>query len=89
MVQYASIDRSITDLSFEVMPTFMIRLVEERGHLAAFRTYQKQPDKRSLPLVAQLHGWLHNWKVRYAEALVDALDLDRVTAPMDGVLANV
>jgi len=70
-------------------PESMIRLVQERGHLAAFRTYQKQPDKRLLPLEAQLHGWLHNWKVRYAEALVDALDLDRVPAPLDGVLAHV
>jgi hypothetical protein len=67
----------------------MIRLVEERGHLFAFRTYQKQPDKRSLPLEVQLHGWLHNWKVRYAKALVDALDLDRVPAPLDRVLAHV
>jgi OLD-like protein len=70
-------------------PERMIQLVEERGHLAAFRTYQKQPDKRSLELEAQLHGWLHNWKVRYAEALVDALDLDHVPAPLDGVLAHV
>ena len=70
-------------------PERMIQLVEERGHLAAFRTYQKQPDKRSLELEAQLHGWLHNWKVRYAEALVDALDLDHVPAPLDGVLARV
>jgi len=70
-------------------PESMIQLVEEREHLAAFRTYQKQPDKRSLPLEAQLHGWLHNWKVRYAKALVDALDLDHVPAPLDGVLAHV
>ncbi len=70
-------------------PARMLELVEERGHLAAFRTYQKQPDKRSLPLEAQLHGWLHNWKVRYAAALVDALDLDRVPAPLDAVLAHV
>lgn len=70
-------------------PERMIQLVEERGHLAAFRTYQKQPDKRSLELEPQLHGWLHNWKVRYAEALIDALDLDHVPAPLDGVLAHV
>ena len=70
-------------------PESMIQLVEERGHIAAFRTYQKQPDKRSLPLESQLHGWLHNWKVRYAKALVDALDLERVPAPLDGVLAHV
>jgi hypothetical protein len=70
-------------------PERMIQLVKERGHLAAFRIYQKQPDKRSLPLEAQLHGWLHNWKVRYAKALVDSLDLDHVPAPLDGVLAHV
>jgi len=68
-------------------PQRMLRIVEERGHLAAFRTYQKQPGKRALALDAQLHGWLHNWKVRYAAVLVEALDLDRVPPPLDGVLA--
>jgi hypothetical protein len=68
-------------------PERMLQLVEERGHLAAFRTYQRQPGKRLLTLEAQLHGWLHNWKVRYAAALVEALDLDRVPPPLDGVLA--
>ena len=70
-------------------PERLLRLVEERGQLAAFRTYQRQPEKRALALEAQLHGWLHNWKVRYAAALVDALDLDRVPAPLDGLLAYV
>jgi hypothetical protein len=67
----------------------MLQLVEERGQLNAFRTYQRQPDKRSLPLEAQLYGWLHNWKVRYAAALVGALDLDHVPAPLEAVLAHV
>jgi hypothetical protein len=67
----------------------MLQLIEERGQLAAFRTYQRQPEKRALSLEAQLHGWLHNWKVRYAAALVDALDLDRVPVALDGVLAYV
>ena len=65
----------------------MLALIEERGQLAAFRTYQRQPDKRALSPEAQLHGWLHNWKVRYAAALVQALDLDRVPAPLHDVLA--
>ena len=69
-------------------PERMLQLVEERGQLAAFRTYQRQKEKRTLRLEAQLHGWLHNWKVRYAAALVDALDLDRVPAPLDAVLAR-
>jgi len=67
----------------------MLQLVEERGQLSAFRTYQRQKEKRSLLLEDQLHGWLHNWKVRYAAALVGALDLGRVPAPLDGVLADV
>ena len=66
----------------------MLELVEERGHLAAFRTYQRQPEKRSLPLEAQLHGWLHNWKVRYAAALVTALAPDRIPAPLLAVLSE-
>jgi hypothetical protein len=66
----------------------MLQLVEERGQLAAFRTYQRQKEKRSLLLEAQLHGWLHNWKVRYAAALVGALDLERVPEPLNGVLAR-
>jgi hypothetical protein len=70
-------------------PERMLRLIEERGQLAAFRSYQRQPDKRPLSLEAQLLGWLHNWKVRYAAALVDALDIDRVPRPLDGVLASV
>ena len=67
----------------------MLELVEERGQTSAFATYRKQPDKRERPLEEQLHGWLHNWKVRYAGALVDALDLDRVPPPLDAVLAHV
>jgi hypothetical protein len=67
----------------------MLQLIEERGQLAAFRTYQSQTQKRALSLEAQLHGWLHNWKVRYAAGLVDALDLGSVPPPLDGVLASV
>ena len=67
----------------------MLELVERRGQLTAFQTYRKQPAKRDQPLEAQLHGWLHNWKVRYAAPLVDALDLDRVPTPLDSVLRHV
>ena len=67
----------------------MLELVESRGQLGAFGTYRKQPAQRAKPLEAQLHGWLHNWKIRYAAALVEALELDRVPAPLDRVLAHV
>ena len=67
----------------------MLELVESRGQLGAFSTYRKQPAQRAKPLEAQLHGWLHNWKIRYAAPLVEALDLGRVPPPLDGVLAYV
>lgn len=68
-------------------PERMLALVAERGRRSAFETYRRQPAKRALSLEAQLHGWLHNWKVEYAAPLVDALHLDRVPRPLDAVLA--
>ena len=68
-------------------PERMLELVEERGQLGAFATYRKQPAQREKPLEAQLHGWLHNWKIRYAAPLVEALDLARVPQPLDGALS--
>ena len=67
-------------------PERMLDLVESRGQLGAFTTYSKQPAQRSKPLEGQLHGWLHNWKIRYAAALVEALELDRVPHPLERVL---
>ena len=67
----------------------MLELVEARGQLGTFTTYRKQPAQRAKPLEAQLHGWLHNWKIRYAAPLVEALDLDRVPRPLEQVLAHV
>jgi len=67
----------------------MLELIEARGQLGAFTTYRKQPAQRAKPLEAQLHGWLHNWKIRYAAPLVEALDLDRVPRPLEQVLAHV
>ena len=67
----------------------MLELVEARGQLGGFTTYRKQPAQRAKPLEAQLHGWLHNWKIRYAAPLVEALDLDRVPRPLEQVLAHV
>jgi hypothetical protein len=70
-------------------PERMLALVEARGQLGAFTTYRKQPAQREKPLEAQLHGWLHNWKIRYAAPLVEALDLTRVPRPLDQVLTHV
>lgn len=66
----------------------MLELIETRGQLGAFSTYRKQPAQRAKPLETQLHGWLHNWKIRYSAPLVEALDLGRVPPPLERVLAH-
>ena len=56
----------------------------------SFRTYQKQPAHRGRARTgAAVRGFLTNWKVRLAAPLVEALDLDRVPRPLDGVLAHL
>jgi hypothetical protein len=81
------------DLEDELVRCLGVDTMEEilaaQGILASFRTYQKQPAHRARPVEAQVHGFLHNWKVDLAAALVGALDLDRVPRPLDGVLAHV
>ena len=59
------------------------------GRLVSFRTYQKQPAHRGRTAEEQLRGFLTNWKIRLAAPLVEALDLNRVPRPLDGVLTHV
>ena len=76
------------ELSRALGPVAMEELLEAQGELSAFRTYQKQPAHRDEPIEAQLRGFLWNRKLRYAELIVDALDLDRIPRPLDRVLAH-
>ncbi|MBZ2198323.1 TOPRIM nucleotidyl transferase/hydrolase domain-containing protein [Occultella gossypii] len=67
-------------------------VIDERGELGSFRTMQQQPAQRDRPLDAQLRRFLGTRggrKIAYAPALIDALDLGRVPAPLDGVLGAV
>ena len=70
-------------------PDRMERLIDAHGDLRSFRTYQKQPAHRDRSTEEQLSGFMWNRKIRYATLLVDALDLDRVPRPLDGLLAHV
>jgi hypothetical protein len=76
------------ELTRAVGPDGMERVLAEQGELRAFRTYQRQPAHRDRPLEDQLHGFMWNRKQRYAELLVEALDLERVPRPLDRVLAH-
>jgi hypothetical protein len=72
-----------------VSPASVEEIIEAQGDLGPFRTYQKQPAHRERPIDEQLWGFMWNRKIRYARLLVEALDLDRVPRPLDGVLAHV
>lgn len=64
-------------------------VIEAEGDLRALRTFQRQPAQRIRSAEHQLHrfmGSIGGRKVRYADALVEALDLDRVPRPLDALL---
>ncbi len=83
----------VTDLEDELVRALgseaVLRVIDEQGETARFRTFQKQLAKRELPLEEQLWRFMWNRKIRYAPLLVEALDLGRVPRPLDGVLAYV
>ena len=73
-------------------PGAVERVVETQGDIGPFRTLQKQPEWRGRPLHDQLRRFFGSGgrrKIRYARFLVEALELDRVPRPLDGVLRHV
>ncbi|HEY7794752.1 MAG TPA: TOPRIM nucleotidyl transferase/hydrolase domain-containing protein [Gaiellaceae bacterium] len=73
-------------------PDAVLDVAAAQGDLGAFRTLQKQAAWQGQPVEAQLRRWLGSGgrrKIRYARLLVEALDLDRMPRPLDGVLAHV
>ena len=86
----------VADLEDELIralgPAFVEAVVESEGDLGSFRTFQKQPAWRGQRLDGQLRrfmGSADRRKLRYARLLVDAIDLDGIPRPLDGVLAHV
>ena len=86
----------VRDLEDELIralgPETVQSVLGQEGELAVFRTFQRQPEWRDRPVGDQLHrfvGTKSGRKARAAAALVDALDLDRVPRPLDGVLGRV
>lgn len=70
----------------------VLRILEQDGEAGRFRTFQRQPAQRGRPLEAHLHRFLgirSGRKIRYGRLLVEALDLERVPAPLDAVLSDV
>ena len=86
----------VPDLEGELIRALGADRVEEvvaaHGDLGPFRTLQKQPEWRGRPPEEQLRRFMGSGgrrKTRYARFLVEALDLDAVPEPLDGVLAHV
>jgi hypothetical protein len=68
------------------------RIIEAQGELRSLRTLQRQPAQRGRPAQDQLRRFMSGRsgnKHRYARLLADAVDLNRVPRPLDGVLARV
>ena len=85
----------VDDLEDELIRALGPEKVEEilaaNGDLRPFRTMQKQPEWRGRPVYDQLRRFLGSGarrKIRYARFLVEALELDRVPSPLDGVLEH-
>jgi hypothetical protein len=83
------------DLEDELIRALGADAVEEildaNGDLGSFRTLQKQAAWRGRLVEDQLRRFMGSGarrKLRYAALLVEALDLDRVPQPLDGVLAQ-
>jgi len=76
------------ELTRAMGPAAMEEMLEARGELRAFRTYQKQPAHRQEAIGAQLSGFLWNRKLEYGALIVSALDLDRIPRPLIQVLAH-
>jgi hypothetical protein len=68
----------------------VVEVIDQQGELHLLETFQQQPFQRERPLTDQLHrfcGTRSGRKERLAGALAEALPLDRVPAPLSGVLA--
>jgi hypothetical protein len=67
------------------------QVVEAQGELGSFRTFQQQPAwraRRSQEQLRRFIGTHSGRKIRYAQLLVDALELTSVPRPLDRVLAH-
>jgi len=69
-----------------------LEVVAAQGDIGSFRTFAKQPAHRDETRDQQLHRFLGTRSGRknlYARALTEALDLNRVPAPLRALLAHV
>ncbi len=86
----------VADLEDELIralgPAVVEQVVDAQGELAAFRSFQHQPEWRGRTNDEQLRrffGTKGGRKIQSAAVLVGALDLNRVPRPLDRVLEEI
>jgi hypothetical protein len=84
----------VADLEDELIralgPGRVEELLEAEGELGSFRIFARQPAQRRRPRTQQLHRFLgtrSGRKIHFGRILAEALDPDRVRAPLDQVLS--
>ena len=73
-------------------PARVEAILEARGDLSTFRTFQRQPAQRGRPIEAQLRrfmGTRSGRKEAYAAHLVEALDIEAIPRSLDLLLRRV
>lgn len=86
----------VADLEEELIRTLGTERVEEiveaEGDLRAWQTFLRQPAQHGRSRQQQLRrfmGTKKGRKIRYGHLLVEALELDAVPAPLEGLLASL
>ncbi len=70
----------------------MLEVIAAQGDLGRFHLFRRQPEWQEQSSQAQLRRWLGTTahrKISYAPLLVNALNLDRVPAPLEQLLARL
>jgi hypothetical protein len=70
----------------------VLACLEAEGDLGSFRTLQRQPAWAGRPVEAQLRRYFGagaRRKLRYARALIEAVEIERIPAPLSAVLASI
>lgn len=82
-----------TDLEDELIRALgrdrMLDLMQSQGDMRRFRSFQNQPAQRHKTIDQQIPRWLGNHKIRYASLMVNALDLEDLPWPMEGLLRHI
>ncbi len=86
----------VADLEDELIralgPERVEDVLDAEGDLALFRKFQGQPAQRGKPAAALLRRFLgtrSGRKIHYGRVLVAAVELDRVPAPLERLLARI